>query len=68
MFDSPSKGKHVPTLQAIIADKYFARLRQSKDLDEAKIAQLEQLFATGKKIKMDELVKVLSSPAGSDIK
>ncbi|MET4279999.1 MULTISPECIES: hypothetical protein [unclassified Bradyrhizobium] len=57
----------MPTLQAIIASKYFERLRQSKDVDAEKIAQLEELFASGKKIKADELVKVFSAPAGNDI-
>ena len=54
--------------KTIIATKYFAKLRQTTEVDEAKIAQLEALFANGKKIKADELVKILSSPAGSDIK
>jgi hypothetical protein len=58
----------VPTLQATIATKYFAKLRQTTEVDEAKIAQLEALFANGKKIKADDLAKILSSPAGSDIK
>lgn len=58
---------HVPTLQAIIASKYFEKLRQSEYVDAGKIAQLEELFASGKKIKVDELVKVFAAPAGSDI-
>lgn len=57
----------MPTLQTIIASKYFAKLRQSKDLDAGKIAQIEELFASGRKIKVDELVKVFSAPAGDDI-
>ncbi|EIG61254.1 hypothetical protein [Bradyrhizobium sp. WSM1253] len=57
----------MPTLQALIASKYIAKLRQSKDVDAGKIAQLEALFASGKKIKVDELVKLFSAPAGSDI-
>jgi hypothetical protein len=57
----------VPTLQAIIASKYFEKLRQSKDVDAGKITQLEELFASGKKIKVDELVKIFAAPAGSDI-
>jgi hypothetical protein len=43
-------------------------MRQSADLDEAKIVQLESLFASGKKIKVDELVKILSPLARSDVK
>lgn len=57
----------MPTLQAIIAEKFFVKLRETMDVDEAKIAQLQALFAAGKKIKADDLVKILSSPAGSDI-
>lgn len=57
----------MPTLQAIIASKYFEKLRQSKDVDAGKIARLEELFASGKKIKVDELVKIFAAPAGSDI-
>ncbi|MFK4654221.1 hypothetical protein ABIF97_004155 [Bradyrhizobium japonicum] len=57
----------MPTLQAIIASRYFEKLRQSRDVDAGKIAQLEELFASGKKIKVDELVKVFSTPAGNDI-
>lgn len=57
----------MPTLQAVIASKYFEKLRQSKDVDAGMIAQLEELFASGKKIKADELVKVFATPAGSDI-
>lgn len=57
----------MPTLQAIIASKYFERLGQSKEVDARKIAQLEELFASGRKIKVDELVKVFAAPAGSDI-
>lgn len=58
----------MPTLQATIAAKFFATLRTSKDIEEAQITQLEALLSTGKKIKADELVKILSSPAGSDLK
>ena len=57
----------MPTLQGTIAAKYFAALRKSKNIEEAQIVQLELLLSTGKKIKADELVKILSSPAGSDL-
>ena len=57
----------MPTLQAIIASKYFEKLRLSNDVDAGKIARLEELFASGKKIKVDELVKIFAAPAGSDI-
>ncbi|MGZ5874816.1 MAG: hypothetical protein ACXWKP_22165 [Bradyrhizobium sp.] len=58
----------MPTLQAIITERFLAKLRECEDMDEAKIEQLQSLFAAGKKIKPDDLVKILSSPAGSDVK
>jgi hypothetical protein len=55
----------VPTLQATIATKYFAKLRDSKDVDAGQITLLEELFASGKKIKVDELVKIFAAPGGA---
>jgi hypothetical protein len=62
------QGPAVPTLQAIIAAKFFDKLARSKAIDAPKIEQLEELFATGKKIKVDDLVRVFSLPVGSDLK
>jgi hypothetical protein len=58
----------VPTLQAIISDKFFAKLSNSDEIDAPKIEQLRTLFATGKKLKADDLVKTFSLPPGSDLK
>jgi hypothetical protein len=58
----------VPTLQAVIAEKFFERLAHSDAIDDPKIKQLRQLFESDKKMKVDDLVKVFSLPIGSDLK
>jgi hypothetical protein len=58
----------MPTLQAIISEKFFAKLSTSGEIDAPKIEQLRTLFATGKKLKADDLVNVFSLPPGSDLK
>ncbi|MET4489784.1 hypothetical protein [Bradyrhizobium sp. LA7.1] len=58
----------MPTLQAIISEKFFTKLNDSADIDAAKIEQLRTLVATGKKLKADDLVKIFSLPPGSDLK
>jgi hypothetical protein len=56
------------TLQQQIADKFLAKLADSKDVDAEKLAQLRALFAGGKKPKADEFLKIFSLPAGGDLK
>jgi hypothetical protein len=56
------------TLQQQIAEKFLAKLAESKDVDAGKIEQLKELLADTKKLKADDLVKVLSAPAGGDVK
>jgi hypothetical protein len=56
------------TLQQQIAEKFLAKLTESKQLDADKIEQLKKLLADSKKLKADEFVKVFSLPAGGDIK
>ena len=56
------------TLQKQIADKFLAKLKESKDLDAEKIDQLRTLLGDTKKLKADDLVKVFSLPAGGDLK
>jgi hypothetical protein len=55
------------TLQQQIAEKFLAKLAESKKVDPDKIEQLEKLVADGKKIKADEFVKIFSLPAGGDL-
>jgi hypothetical protein len=56
------------TLQQQIAEKFLAKLGESKDVGPEKVAQLRNLLAAGKKLKADDLVKVFSLPAGGDLK
>ena len=56
------------TLQQKIAEKFFAKLAKSKDVDAAKIAELRTLLAESKKPKADDFVRIFSLPAGGDIK
>jgi hypothetical protein len=56
------------TLQKQIADKFLARLAESKDVDAEKIGQLRTLFADTRKLKADDLVKIFSQPAGGELK
>lgn len=56
------------TLQKQIAEKFLAKIAESKDLQSETIAQLRTLLAAGKKPKADEIVKVFQHPGGGDIK
>ena len=56
------------TLQQQIAEKFLAKLAESKQVDAEKIEQLGQLLADGKKVKADDFVKIFSLPAGGDVK
>jgi len=56
------------TLQQQIAEKFLAKLAESKNLDSDKIDQLRTLLAGSKKPKADDFVKIFTLPAGGDIK
>jgi hypothetical protein len=56
------------TLQQKIADKFLAKLTESKDVDAESIDQLRTLLTESKKLKADDLVKIFSVPAGGDLK
>jgi hypothetical protein len=56
------------TLQQQIAEKFLAKLAESKDLDPDKIDQLRTLLANSKKPKADDFVKIFTLPAGGDLK
>jgi hypothetical protein len=58
----------MPTLQQQIAEKFLAKLLESKDLDTEKIDQLRSLLADSKKLKAEGFVKIFSLPAGGDLK
>jgi hypothetical protein len=61
-------GNNMPTLQQQIAEKFLAKLAESREVDAAKIARLRALLAEGKKVKAEDFVKVFSLPAGGDLK
>lgn len=52
------------TLQQQIAEKFLAKLAESKDVDAEKIDQIRSLLADNKKLKPEEFVKIFSLPAG----
>lgn len=56
------------TLQQKIAEKFLAKLADSKDVDAAKIDELRSLLADGKKSKAEDFVRIFSLPAGGDLK
>jgi hypothetical protein len=56
------------TLYQQIAEKFLAKLAESKDVDTEKIEQLRVVLADGKKVKSEDFVKIFSTPAGGDLK
>jgi predicted transcriptional regulator len=56
------------TLQQLIAEKFIAKLAESKEVDPEKIDQLKALLAENKKVKPEDFVKIFTLPAGGDIK
>ena len=61
-------SESMSTLQKQIAEKFLAKLAESKDLHSETIDQLRTLMAAGKKPKADEIVKIFEHPGGGDIK
>ena len=64
----PLLNHHMLTLQQQIAEKFLAKLAESKGVDAEKIDQLRSLLADNKKLKADDFVKIFSLPAGGDLK
>jgi hypothetical protein len=56
------------TLQQQIAEKFLARLAESKKVDAEKIEQLRALLADSKKPKAEDFLKIFSLPAAGDLK
>lgn len=56
------------TLQEEIADAFLERVENSPELTPEMIEGLRAAFAAKKKLKADEFVKVLSPPAGGEVK
>lgn len=57
----------MPTLQQQIAEKFLAKVAESKDLHSESINQLRILLAARKKPKADDIVKIFQHPGGGDI-
>lgn len=55
-------------LQDEIAEIFLAKLKDSADLTPEMIDGLRKLLSAEKKLKVDDLVKVFSPPAGGDVK
>lgn len=55
------------TIQQNIREAFFARLTESDSVDAQKIEQLRALMDNGKKLKLDDVVKLFSSPAGDGL-
>ena len=56
------------TLQQQIAEKFLAKLAESKEVDTDKIDQLRTLLMDSKRVKAEEFLKIFLSPAGGDLK
>jgi hypothetical protein len=58
----------MPTLQQQVAEKFVAKLAESKEVDADKIDQLRTLLANSKRPKADDFVKIFTLPPGGDLK
>jgi hypothetical protein len=56
------------TLQQQIARKFLEKLATTNQVDAAKVEQLRNLLKNTQRLKVDDLVKTFSLPAGGDIK
>ena len=55
-------------IQQQIVEKFLARLSATEKFDAVKLELLRKQMTSGNKIKVDDLVQVLSMPGGSDLK
>ena len=56
------------TIQQQIAEKFLAKLTESKNVDPEKIEQLRTLLADSKKPKAEEFVRIFSCQTSDDFK
>ena len=56
------------TLYQQIGEKFLAELSNSKDVSAQKLEALRPLFAEGKKLKPDDLVKIFTSADEDEVK
>jgi len=58
----------MPNLYQQIGEKFLAELQKSKDVSEKKLKALRELLATGKKLKVDDLVNIFTSTEDDEVK
>ena len=56
------------TLYQRIGEKFLAELEKSKDVSANKMEALRPLFADGKKLKADDLVKIFTNADDDEVK
>ena len=56
------------TLQKQIADRFLEKLEHVKEVDVLQLDELRNLLSGDKKIKVEDLVRIFSLPAGGDLK
>lgn len=56
------------TLYQQIGEKFLAELKKSRDVSAKKLEALRPLFADGKKLKADDLVKIFNSAEDDEVK
>jgi len=56
------------TLQQKIVAAFLEKLSQEKGFGSEKVEALKQALACGSKLKVDDVIKILATPAGSDVK
>lgn len=59
---------YMATLQQDIATKFISALEEGKEVDSDKIEEIRKLLSDDKKIKADDFVRILSTPAGGEVK
>jgi hypothetical protein len=58
----------MPTLYQQVGEKFLAELEKSKDVSAKKVASLRPLFADGKKLRPDDLVKIFTSAEDAEVR
>ena len=53
----------MPTVQDQVLNSFYGKLSSSKEVDDADIDALRKLLASGKKLKADDFVVILSGKA-----
>jgi hypothetical protein len=56
------------TLQQQIVESFMKELDESKHVDAQQIEQLKAVFNDGKKLKVDDVIKILSPSVAGDVK